>query len=168
MDPVKELGKLLDEAGVKVAFGLYQQGRLPRVFEMMVAGKSWEEIGKAIGWDPDAARRHFYAESKAGAMLIEAERERQISAEDHTLEGDQVYENNELLDAAVCYIRQGSGFSMDSPEWPWKDAAGNPVGFKPVDYSIAADDETKQRIRALVKAGALIAAEIDRLRLGGA
>lgn len=171
MDPVKELCELIEQAGLRPAFGLYQQGKLSRVFEMRQAGKDWNEIGAAIGWDPKAAEKWYADESVAGAVLIHFERNRQIEKEGHTIEGDAGYEANELLDAAVCYIDEGSGFFMDqfrpgAPEWPWRDAAGKPVGFKPV--TMGAEDEREQRIRALVKAGALIAAEIDRLRLGGA
>jgi hypothetical protein len=44
-----------------VAFGLEAQGHLPRIEAMLAESppRSWEEIGKAIGWDPDTACQHY-------------------------------------------------------------------------------------------------------------
>ena len=44
-----------------VVFGLKAQGLLPTVEAMVGAGESWESIGKAIGWCPDAVRRRYLA-----------------------------------------------------------------------------------------------------------
>lgn len=62
-DPVSALAYLLDLAGATVKFGLRQQGHLPDVERMLTEGKSWEEIGRFIGWCPDAARSCYERES---------------------------------------------------------------------------------------------------------
>jgi len=45
---------------VKIAFGLRAQGHLPTIERMLRDGKTWKEIGAAIGWCPITAER-FYA-----------------------------------------------------------------------------------------------------------
>lgn len=86
-----------------------------------------------------------------GAALIAAERLRQVSVEGWTPAHDDGHEGNELLQAAVWYLDNGAefDFGLSLPPWPWEPAA-----WKPSD----------DRVRQLVKAGALIAAEIDRLK----
>lgn len=86
--------------------------------------------------------------------LIAAERQRQIEEEGWTEEYDKEHVNGELALAAACYVmfesaRNSNAFRLKSI-WPWETAAWKP----------SPDD----RIRELVKAGALIVAEIDRLR----
>jgi hypothetical protein len=85
-----------------------------------------------------------------GAALISTERQRQVEAEGWTPEHDDRLELGELVDAAIAYARLGRGADPAQAriEWPWDG------GFKP-----ATNAE-----RDLVRAGALIAAEIDRLR----
>jgi hypothetical protein len=75
-----------------------------------------------------------------GAERIAAERQRQIQKEGWTSENDDRYKNGELLRAAICYLNN------DPTGWPW-----DPSWWKP-----------STPIRNLEKAGALIAAEIDR------
>ena len=89
---------------------------------------------------------------KTGVALIVADRVRQIIEEGWTPEHDARHGRSELVDAAVCYA-----LAAKSPNpgytpglWPW-----GLEWWKPVK-----DDGG---IRNLVKAGALIAAEIDRL-----
>lgn len=87
---------------------------------------------------------------ETGLQLIIAERHRQIKEEHWTSEHDDEHADFSLTRAAICYA-DAAGNSTKSdlrPTWPW-DA----VWFKP-----SADP-----VRNLVKAGALIAAEIDRL-----
>ena len=99
-----------------------------------------------------------------GMELILKERERQIQEEGWSPEHDDQHKNNELLLAAVAYISfdrimaKAPGalveYSKKKPmrEGPWADE-----WWKPSD----------DPIRNLEKAGALIAAEIDRRkRLG--
>lgn len=93
-----------------------------------------------------------------GIELIAAERQRQIDVEGWTPEHDDEHADSQMADAAMCYIgtttNKESEYSRldDKPPsaWPW-DAEW----WKPASYN--------NRVRNLVKAGALIAAEIDRL-----
>lgn len=95
---------------------------------------------------------------KSGIKLIAKERKRQIEVEGWSLRHDATHDKGELLQAAMCYARPESKRKykkqFNGPAWlsgwPW------PSGFwKPTP---------NDRIRELVKAGALIAAEIDRLQ----
>lgn len=88
-----------------------------------------------------------------GAELIAAERQRQIDVEGWTLEHDAEHFGEDLVWAAVTYAtppHKRTNFRTP-PTWPWE-----PHFWKPTP-----DD----RMRELVKAGALIAAEIDRLQV---
>jgi len=94
-----------------------------------------------------------------GALHIMAERTRQIEKEGFTAHGDDLFDAGELARAAMCYCMEpGDIENGDEPcvpqEWPWEDKWWKPT--------------PDNRIRELEKAGALIAAEIDRLlRLDG-
>lgn len=104
------------------------------------------------------------APESPGVTLIAAERARQVAVEGWTAEHDAEHAGDDLARAAACYatppdrrkigtrLVDGYGDRGDRygpfPEgWPW-----HPDWWKPGD-----------RLRELVKAGALIAAEIDRL-----
>ena len=90
----------------------------------------------------------------SGAEMIAAERQRQIDVEGWTVEHDDEQVSGDLARAAACYaevslapapfLRQG----FPPASWPWSFE-----WWKPTD----------DRVRNLVKAGALIAAEIDRI-----
>jgi hypothetical protein len=108
---------------------------------------------------------------KTGVELIEAERQRQVEVEGWTPEHDVQHRNGELARAAATYavdgelfiretrmllINQGRGFADPDdyapttayfPLWPFESQ-----WYKP-----------KNRLHDLARAGALIAAEIDRL-----
>lgn len=100
-----------------------------------------------------------------GIERIAAERQRQITAEGWTAEGwtpehDNAHDIAELTSAACCYaalarrqadgVIQSAAVNIGAPSaWPWE-----PSWWKPSD----------DPIRNLEKAGALIAAEIDRLQ----
>ena len=43
----------------QVRFGLKQQGHLPTIEKMLKNNATWEEIGKAINWDPETAKEHY-------------------------------------------------------------------------------------------------------------
>ena len=102
---------------------------------------------------------------KTGIELIAAERERQITAEGWSAAHDDEHPLGELSQAAACYadiagsIMHGAkvadikGYYCDctgpNPQWPFEDAAWKP---------------SQDPVKNLVKAGALIAAEIDRLQ----
>jgi hypothetical protein len=99
---------------------------------------------------------------KTGIELIREERERQVSKEGWTADYDDTHANAEMAEAAACYIEAANmqtqvGMTLrtlrDTPqEWPW-------------DYKWWKPDADP--VRNLVKAGALIAAEIDRLQRAG-
>ena len=59
MSPEQELDKLLQESGVQIKFGLRAQGHIPTIHRMLSEGKSWEDIGRVIHWDPKTAERWF-------------------------------------------------------------------------------------------------------------
>ena len=100
---------------------------------------------------------------KTGIELIAAERERQMQVEGWTPDHDDGHKNGELSKAALCYAslaedqvdrKHNDGEQMPPPEfWPWQDWGGD-NWWKP----------SNDPVRNLVKAGALIAAEIDRLQ----
>lgn len=95
--------------------------------------------------------------SFTAAMYLLEERVRQRRDEGWTPEHDDEHTDGELATAAYCYavhasftdvdreVLSGEGFTP--PSWPWE-----PASWKPSD-----------RKRELVKAGALILAEIERL-----
>lgn len=84
-----------------------------------------------------------------GAGFITAERGRQVHTEGYTPEADTRYVEGELRDAAIAYLMvcDASAGENAADVWPWP-----PRSFKPGD-----------ELHNLVRAGALIAAEIDRL-----
>lgn len=89
---------------------------------------------------------------KTGIELITEERERQISQEGWTPEHDDKHDDNELGMAATSYILaaddRGANPEVLLTYWPWDQSY-----FKPVC----------DPVRNLVIAGALLAAEIDRI-----
>ena len=87
-----------------------------------------------------------------GAELITAERERQVEEEGWTTEHDSEHYQGELLMVASCYIMR-----------PYE----KPAGWLPRCWPRNWHHhwwKPKDHIRDLVRAGALIAAEIDRLQ----
>lgn len=97
-----------------------------------------------------------------GIERIAAERKRQIEQEGWAPEHDDQYHNQQLMHAAGCYLQMGVFLDQVRPDrrqamvdnagpatrWPWEE-----WWWKP----------SPDPIRNLEKAGALIAAEIDRL-----
>ena len=43
----------------KPVFGLQAQGHIPTIETMLSQGRTWEEIGKKIGWCPKTAQKHW-------------------------------------------------------------------------------------------------------------
>lgn len=92
---------------------------------------------------------------KTGVELIAEERQRQIEVEGWTAEHDDNHIYGDLARAAACYAMPHDDRRVDDTFvgipilWPW---AAN--WWKP---------SPENRIRELQKAGALIAAEIDRI-----
>jgi hypothetical protein len=92
---------------------------------------------------------------KSGVSLITEERQRQIEVEGWNEEHDDFQAVEELAFAAACYaIPESSRIYLKSNEkpnlWLWEKEWWKPT--------------PNDRIKELVKAGALIAAEIDRLQ----
>lgn len=85
---------------------------------------------------------------------IAAERRRQIEAEGWTPEHDDEHANDEMAMAAVCYADPNPPLVPD----PLGEVRGFPAGW-PWDYRWW---KPKDRRRNLVRAAALLAAEIDR------
>lgn len=86
-----------------------------------------------------------------GAELIAAERQRQIDEEGYTPAHDAEHVNGELLGAALAYatvVYTGGEFGDEAAREVWPER----WRFSPSD----------DPVRNLVKAGALIAAELDR------
>lgn len=94
-----------------------------------------------------------------GTRLIDAERDRQIKlwGDEH----DDEHDAGQLAQAADVYVRCAlTRINPDSPQ------AAAPMADPPTDWPWEAkwfDPKWSDPIRTLVKAGALIAAEIDRL-----
>lgn len=113
-----------------------------------------EKLELRLALDGSAASR-----GALGIQRIKAERIRQLEKEGYTPANDDLYVEGDLLKAAVVYAMAGFALVYGVEEravdnlqlemWPW-----NPSTYKP----------SKDAIRNLEKAGALIAAEIDRLK----
>ena len=95
---------------------------------------------------------------KTGAQLIALERGRQIKIEGYTARHDDAYIHLNLSAAAICYVVSAQD-RLITPEFKWNH---NP----PFNWPWASQDwkPSADPIRDLVKAGALIAAEIDRIQ----
>lgn len=88
---------------------------------------------------------------KTGIELIAEERQRQIEVEGWTPAHDSQHDESELLFAAEAYLMRPFMKNEDLIKlWPWHKEWWKPT--------------PENRIRELQKAGALIAAEIDRLQ----
>lgn len=79
--------------------------------------------------------------------LIEQERKRQMAEEGYDSGHDNQYDNNELIGAAICYLGESWGTVDLGKFWPWKKEFWKP----------------RDRCRNLVRAAALIVAELDRM-----
>lgn len=88
------------------------------------------------------------------AGLVAAERQRQKDVEGWTEEHDDEHTGGELAEAAACYLRTPITTphvgTAAPPWWPWDDKSWKPT--------------PENRERELIKAAALIVAEIERLR----
>lgn len=84
----------------------------------------------------------------SAAQDVVLERQRQVSNKGYSLYRDDGYTSGELARAAGVYARLAGQPRTMSTDWPWA-----PETFKP----------SEDRRRDLVKAGALILAEIERL-----
>jgi len=83
-----------------------------------------------------------------GVRLIADERRRQVEVEEWDAGHDDAQRSGAMRRAAACYAAFAGQHRAAPPEWPWGFGSWKP----------------KDEIRDLVRAGALIAAEIDRLK----
>lgn len=97
----------------------------------------------------------------SGVELIAAERKRQVEEEGWTPEHDAEHVGNELAQAAACYAWPPMRPHFVKAAWPW-----DREWWKPELFGVGSDgaEQRLARVRVLAKAGALIAAEIDRLQ----
>ena len=108
--------------------------------------------GKTTG-KPDEPGAEFFGrlerEFTPGSARILLERRRQIEVEEFDACHDEEHANGELIDAARCYAVDPDMKEANTipPGWPWHSDTWKP----------------RDQIFDLVRAGALIAAEIDRL-----
>jgi hypothetical protein len=104
-----------------------------------------------------------------GAERIAAERARQMAEEGYTSEHDDANGGDDIAMAAACYAapepifvrRDFAAGTVYRDPWPWNER----LDKRPYNGNVLILETTTmaQRIRLLEKAGALIAAEIDRL-----
>jgi len=116
----------------------------------------WEEADKLraeIAERQPEDERESTEEETSGVDLIAVERRRQTQAEGWTPDHDDEHQHRELVAAAVAYASYAGQNHWrpgeQPPGWPWGTSWWKPSG---------------EQVRDLVKAGALIAAEIDRLQ----
>jgi len=104
---------------------------------------------------PSKTRGAKCPDQKSGVELIADERARQIAVEGWSFGHDDEHDECELARASACYALppniRNRWFNKELlwNLWPWE-----PKWWKP---------SSGDRVRELVKAGALIAAEIDRI-----
>lgn len=103
-----------------------------------------------------------------GAERITAERQRQIDEEGWTAEHDEQHEKGELAAVAALYAIEATGLLDEQAGravWEWLYPKWwDPEWWKPgeSDHDPESPITEADRLRCLEKAGALIAAEIDR------
>lgn len=130
--------------------------------EMRATGRGDTRFRRLIETMPRNEVSASAARSGDAVSLIAAERARQISVEGWSLDHDDRHTRGQLADAAACYAATTRAFAAEeragrayetytaySDLWPWACEWWKP---------------TPDRVRQLVKAGALIAAEIERLQ----
>ena len=144
-------------------------------------------LGEEYGFDPEVGPLcekcydaiGLYAEyseypEERGVALISEERDRQMAGEGWTVEHDDEHVDGSLSQAAACYALPDSACQMGNRyetvdvsggrgECPvWREVPHTVPKMWPKSWSCQWWNP-KSRIRDLVRAGALIAAEIDRL-----
>lgn len=136
--------------------------RLNTLYRALVASGQHNGGMSGVAWDRAVFRMASGQPAQAvdlgtGVKAIAAERERQLQAEGFTRDSDRQYQRGELAKAATAYVQLAAmdlaaGGTRDhiawhgpAAVWPWA-----PEWWKPVDAR-----------RDLVRAGALIAAQID-------
>lgn len=119
---------------------------------------------------------------KTGIEIIEEERKRQVEEEGWTAKHDDKHTDGELAEAAAVYAAYAKSIDMPIEDEQLYFTSANEPGFKieqrmPDGTRVLVDKAHRwpfspqwykptpeNRVRELAKAGALIAAEIDRLQ----
>lgn len=135
------------------------------IYEARDSGKVMHEAGAAAAV---AVLRALEARLSTGADMIAAERLRQVTEEGYTPEHDDEHGDGSLAIAAACYAMPGrlyverrlAGVVQFQDPWPWEYSADRRK--RGSNYPNNIPTEGPDRMRMLVKAGALIAAEIER------
>lgn len=123
-----------------------------KVDKRLEVGVLIENNGLFADWD-EILDAKFQIEHIPGHELIESERDRQIHEEGYKWDHDDAHIDCSLIQAAITYATPPERRKMVGPipfNWPWEDRFWKPT--------------PNDRVRELVKAGALIAAEIDRVQ----
>lgn len=133
-------------------------------------GEVWWGFGVMAGWKEKIAMedRLFELESQLDALreaptngisLIADERRRQVEVENWTAQHDDEHTRGEMAIAAACYAWPAPRPLEVKKAWPWHREWWKPA----VSLSTSPEEARNCRVKDLVRAGALIAAEIDRL-----
>tara|TARA_B100002049_G_C15730066_1_gene230087 strand:- start:114 stop:443 length:330 start_codon:yes stop_codon:yes gene_type:complete len=104
---------------------------------------------------------------KSGAELILEERKKQIHHKGYTSVRDDKYKKGVLTMAAITYATAATSSPKLRSEFRERAEVNKPLRHWPWEMSylkLGNDDDHCSRIRELTKAGALIAAEIDKLQ----
>lgn len=115
-----------------------------------------------------------YLATNSGTTLISEERNRQIESEGYNWEHDDSHTDGEIALAAAVYAipfewrNVTAGLNGRSnilrTLWPWENHTFKPGYINGNSASLPNAQSVEGRIKELIKAGALIAAEIDRLQ----
>ena len=121
-----------------------------------------EVIGRGRDYDNTALCEHCRLPLGMvdGSYLIAQERFRQCTLHNMTAEGDDCYHGRELLRGAAAYLQAAAPDDLmfvGGDVWPWDGKYDKREPQPGVD-------RLAHELRCLAKAGALIAAEIDRLQ----
>ena len=106
---------------------------------------------------------------KTGVELIAEERRRQIEEEGWTSEHDDKHKSGEMIFAGVCYAIN-FGFNAIGQKGKYRLLPWSEMIFAPkewIKYLWPFEEcwwKPKDNLRDLIRAGALIAAEIDRIQ----
>jgi hypothetical protein len=131
-------------------------------------------VGAVWVWREKTEREKMTDSIQDGVALIAAERQRQITKLGWTPEHDDEHDDGSLALAAVCYATPVQLYvNAGTPQCihlidPWPESWSEEWDKRPVDEETLEPREPteEEKLRMLTKAGALIAAEIDRrLRL---
>lgn len=126
--------------------------------ETPCAPGAWIEDGSGVAWDEAERLRAAGIPVRSALADIAAERQRQIEEEGYHLVHDDGHVGGELAQAAACFALPPSWTTHGGDEirrdfWPWN----------PTPSLLRHPSDPTRRRDELVRAGALIVAELERL-----